>query len=324
MQQGDCSYSTSTTVEVIEPLTIPIVNCSESTVNSIRFEWGEIEGAVEYQLAFWLGGEFWLEDTSTDNFIEIDNLSELEEVTIEVIAVGENVCGSSSAGTQTCSTLACPEISWNLPSVACVGEEVSLAMENGFGENAQFVWTVENATTPQLESDGSYSTNWNQGGWQFLSLEVMGENGCTTALSDSIFVSDFYVEGSADTTVLFGSVVELQSFLGGEYRGDLSYLWTSSVEGELLDCQDCAALTVSVYEPTTFTLEVMDESGCVVTTSILVEVAYENRIAVPQCYFAKWRWSKRCFSNFGLEHRVRGIGNFQPLGQRSFPNPRCQ
>ncbi|MEZ4888925.1 MAG: gliding motility-associated C-terminal domain-containing protein [Chitinophagales bacterium] len=283
LEQGDCTYSTDFSVEIVAPLEVPVVNCGQSTEHSVYFYWDSIEEALEYNVVYHINNQGAIETMLPDTFIEINDLSEWDEVDIEVVAIGNGLCGNSLAGLGHCMTFGCPEVSLNLPDAACLGEPIAFDLSSSFSEDIPYVWSTSDESVPQLEENGIFTINWNQAGWQFIYLNVEDENGCIAAVSDSVFVGDFYLQMVADTAIMYGTSIELQGFVEGFYRGDLTYLWSSS-ENEVLGCENCPNLFVTPQIPTTYTLWATDENGCTATTSVSVDLVYENQLVLANAF----------------------------------------
>ncbi|MFK7903785.1 MAG: gliding motility-associated C-terminal domain-containing protein, partial [Chitinophagales bacterium] len=291
LTQGDCSYSTDLSVEVVAPLAAPVVNCSDNTANSVRFDWEIVEGASEYHITYLINSQNPTEEILNETTIEITNLSESDRVDIEVIAIGNNLCGNSLPGLQNCTASDCPSIGFDLADAACLGENISFdLMNNGFGENAQFSWMLSNGETLQLEPNGSQSIVWEQAGWQFLFVDVEDDNGCMTMAHDSVFVSNFHLQSMTDTTILLGASMELQGLVEGAYHGILDYQWMAS-DGQVVDCENCTTLDVSPTASTDYSLLVTDENGCMTSASVFVEVisgggevVLENQVIAPNAF----------------------------------------
>ncbi len=112
-------------VTIAETTPIPQVNCMEATTNSVVFEWGALGGLITYHVNYYVNGT--LQDTfnSSDTQLTVNNLLPNDEVSIEVIALNNGVCGNSEMGTANCIAQECPivELSFvDLQTEFCVGD----------------------------------------------------------------------------------------------------------------------------------------------------------------------------------------------------------
>ena len=118
MQQRACSYSTTTTTEILAPLAAPIIQCGTTTTNSAEFIWNDV-GASQYEITV----SSPTNGTNTTivngtNFTEM-GLPTGETVTATVIALGNAPCGNSPASnTASCSAEDCPTITPSIDNVA--------------------------------------------------------------------------------------------------------------------------------------------------------------------------------------------------------------
>ena len=93
------------------PLAPPVINCN-TTVNSITFSWNPVPGALSYQVNVLSGSLGILQDTS---YI-VTGLNANDQVSIEVIALGNGPCGNSSA-TASCVAVDCPDVQITFPTI---------------------------------------------------------------------------------------------------------------------------------------------------------------------------------------------------------------
>ncbi len=283
LEEGNCAYGADFEVEIVAALETPLVNCSESTVNSVRFEWAEIVGNSDYQVVYTINGQNSREEILSEANILIEDLLEGDRVDVEVIALGDAPCGNSLVVTAMCETLACPTVSWNLPIGACLEEEISLELHSTFGEDAEYMWTAPNGFLPETMNGNDFNFLPEEAGWQVLQLEVMDNNGCMTVVQDSIFISDFQVDTEQDTTIWLGTSMELSSEITGIHHGDLTYLWTSTEENTL-SCMDCPTPIVSPQNPANYELLIEDANGCTAKTAIFIDLIENYQVIAPNAF----------------------------------------
>ncbi len=111
-QEGDCSYTTSTTTTISQPLTAPTVTCGTTTTTSIVFNWTAVAGATGYNIT--LSGAAVDNQTTANTSFTVNGLSVNDEVTIVVEPIGGSPCGNGPTGTATCTAEDCPA----LPSIS--------------------------------------------------------------------------------------------------------------------------------------------------------------------------------------------------------------
>ncbi len=109
-QNGCVSNEASTTIEVFEPLTTPLVNCTGSTTSSVDFEWGAVDGATDYEVTYTVNGVDPVTETTSDTNLSVTGLAINDLVDISVIALGPPPCGNSEPGIADCTALDCPDI----------------------------------------------------------------------------------------------------------------------------------------------------------------------------------------------------------------------
>lgn len=119
--ENDCTSEVfSQTVQVDAPLAAPTINCS-STNTSITFSWDDIPGAIGYQIVDVTGPAGVLNGTS----YEVTGLNPGDAVTIQVIAEGTTICGTSMTE-ETCVAQDCPDFVFDIEPIADVCSDAGL------------------------------------------------------------------------------------------------------------------------------------------------------------------------------------------------------
>lgn len=94
------------TIEVVDPLPVPVIGCGIASLTSVEFGWTAIPGATGYLVTVDNGTPFTQDSTN----LIVEGLNQGDFVDIEVIALGNGPCGDSEPGTQTCEAGSCPTI----------------------------------------------------------------------------------------------------------------------------------------------------------------------------------------------------------------------
>lgn len=159
-ENGCQSEFFSQIVQVDNELSSPNITC-QSTTQSIIFSWDDIPGAFGYVVNEISG----LNGVQNGNTITYNNLTPGQEVSIEVIAFGNSVCGNSS-NTFTCFANDCPNIDLQLEPVndICLDHtsdsiplEVSILGSDGTGVgNWSGVGVVDNTFYPNIAGSGTH------------------------------------------------------------------------------------------------------------------------------------------------------------------------
>ncbi|MFK7807189.1 MAG: PKD-like domain-containing protein, partial [Saprospiraceae bacterium] len=126
LNNGVCEYTAVTEITVDEALEAPEIICN-STVSSVSFSWGEVEGATAYIV----NG---VEQSGTS--YEANSLQPNEQVTISVEAINDGTCGNSFAQS-TCIAEDCPIMTLQIEEVESLCEtsgSISLQINTTGGE----------------------------------------------------------------------------------------------------------------------------------------------------------------------------------------------
>ena len=255
-----CEVFDSITIEVIEILPPPVINCSNITNNSITFVWDDISGANGYEVS--INGGAWITPSGSLEHIA-GGLNLNETVTIEVRGLSD--C-DGEIGTTQCTVPNCNPPSVNVDNIThvnCYGGSDGQLMVTGFGDNPPFTYHIEgiDTTTTGVFNNllpGSYIIN------------VTGSLGCTGSTqaivvepaviqTQGVLETNASCNGGAD-----GSVSVTAS--GGVYP--YAYSWSVLQNDSLItglpvgtyyvtvtDANNCSAVdSVSVIEPALLTL----------------------------------------------------------------------
>lgn len=146
--ENDCTAELfSQTLEVETQLDAPFITCM-TTDNSITFTWADVPGAIDYEVVVLDGPAGTLDGTS----YAVTSLVPNQEVTIQVTAIGNSVCGNSVAEA-TCVAQDCPPLSVAITGTEaiCTGESATLTFDFDATSDGPFtvVYTI-NGTDNQM------------------------------------------------------------------------------------------------------------------------------------------------------------------------------
>jgi gliding motility-associated-like protein len=146
-----CTSQTFTaSIEVEEPLPIPVVTCGANPV-SVTFNWDPIPGVTQYLISI-DGGPFTPTNLTTH---QITGLNQGDPaITIQVIAVGNGPCGNSGIGTASCAPKPCEPIDVTINPVSSICLTASAAavqlVANAAGSDGSgtYSWSGPGITNP--------------------------------------------------------------------------------------------------------------------------------------------------------------------------------
>lgn len=152
-----------------------------------------------------------------------------------------------------------------------------------FGEQNGVIDLSNNSNTLVYSLDNeNYSEN-----TLFDSLEAgsymvyaTDQYGCLYTTTTEIYQQEeIFVQLPSDTTIAFGASFIIVPNTNSE--GELTYFWPESAG---LDCNDCNTPNAQPFEDILYTLEVVDENGCVAKDEILVRVSREEQVFIPNIF----------------------------------------
>ncbi|MDN3633191.1 hypothetical protein QWY85_00895, partial [Neolewinella lacunae] len=104
---AECTVSNQFTIEVIAPLSAPVVSCgTPEELESITFNWDPVVGATGYELDFSDGNSATL--TAAETSFTVSGLDPGTTLTISIYATGTGPCPDGPTTTLECSTAPCP------------------------------------------------------------------------------------------------------------------------------------------------------------------------------------------------------------------------
>ncbi|MEO1258182.1 MAG: choice-of-anchor L domain-containing protein [Bacteroidota bacterium] len=193
-----CEVYDTITIEVLEDLAAPVVNCISVTDNSIEFAWEEVFGATEYLVSI-NGGIFGPPNNGALGHL-VDGLGFSEEVTIEVVGVGpcDGETGSTSCITPSC---AAPTLTIeNINDITCFGETNGLISALATGGAGDYDYSIDGTNT----GPNSVFTSLSGGEYE---IGVIDSWGCLNSILVTINEPDslFAVEEILNEVSCFGA-----------------------------------------------------------------------------------------------------------------------
>lgn len=218
--QNGCEDQSTETIEVVAPLTAPVVSCSNTTFTSVEFDWNAEVGVDSFQVTVNGGAPFFQDSTN----LFLDGFSDGEMVRIFVSALSSGPCGNGPVGIGDCTTDSCPTITVTPPAnqTFCLGDMNNtltlIAAQNGAGGAGQFTFGGPGVS----ESAGVYSFDADAAGiGSHIITAEYNESVCSGMATFEFTVaapptSDFTLNGSTtNLTVCEGELFTLA------YNGDL-------------------------------------------------------------------------------------------------------
>lgn len=238
-ENGCPSLLFADSILVVDSLENPVVNCVPST-NEVVFEWPAVPNATDYQVNLINGQSGTLSGTS---YI-VDGISANDTITIELLAIGDNICGPSST-MATCVAEDCPAVNFELPVVGplCdngMADTMRLAA-NVLGGNGSGTLTWSG---PGVAPDGSFNPNAPSVNPPSANIRIAYQEG--NCLYDSVFQLVVNRQPTADFT-FDNTICESDSLLV-EYTGNgtpgATYDWQFE-NGQILSGSGQGPYTIS-------------------------------------------------------------------------------
>ena len=258
----------TTTVEVSEPLTTPVIGCGVASFTSVEFGWDPITGATGYEVSI-NGGTPFTQDST--NFL-VDGLNQGDIVNITVIALGDGPCGDSASSSQDCEAGSCPTITLTpMDDMSfCTGAANNVvtlsAMQSGGAGTGVFEFVGAGVT----ENNGVYTFDADAAGPGTHQIDVLySETICTATTFSTMTVT----ETPESPFVLNGSDMPLTVCEGEEfniaYTGPLTMADGATFDWNFAGAATMANVTFEAYNAIfatagTYTIELtVTLDGCV-------------------------------------------------------------
>ena len=254
-----CEYMDSVSTEVIAPLETPIITCDDATTQSVSFSWTDL-GVASYTLTYSVNGGMAVSQTLVLTSFELTGLNPEDVVDISVIAIGTPPCGNSEAGTQSCSTLACPDVTFDFtpPALICSTDgQIQLEVTvNNQSTAAPVVWSGSAA----LSAEGIFDP----------ALATLGTNTVTVSISEigCDYSASFEVEVLPTPIAAFtaGNEICVENSVQVSYQGtatsDANLIWDFD-GGDLASGDVGGDFELMWPTPGTYTISLqIDDEGC--------------------------------------------------------------
>ncbi len=246
-----CEVFDSITIEVKDVLDAPIINCTSVSNNSITFEWGDVPGAMGYQVSI-NGATITIPNNGPLSHI-VTGLNLSETVTIDVFAIGncDGLTGTASCNTPDCDA---PAISIdNLNHINCAGDGDGSIMASATGGAGDYTFMLDSTIT---NVTGIF--NGLDGG--DYELTVIDGWGCPNALNVTIAEPDslLVAEDILNDITCFGDNDGTATALVSGGIAPYEFLWDS---GEMTET--ATNLSAGIQ-----TVQVIDANGCVANDNL--------------------------------------------------------
>lgn len=255
----DFCDSVHTTTLLVQEEIVPnfetIPTCMDEENGSINLT---VSGGVEpysYQ---------WNVNNLTSN--EIQGLSTGEyEVTIT------DAYNCKITATVTVEALTNIELDIGVQDIICYGEE------NGMID-------LSNNPTGLMYSldDLNYSANtlYDSLAFGVYTIYATDQYGCKYSSTIEILQEEeIFVQLPKDTIIKFGESIEIIPFTNAD--GAISYYWE---EEDGLDCNDCFSPFAQPVNDMIYTLEIIDENGCIAKDEMLIQIERDDQIYIPNIF----------------------------------------
>ena len=238
-----------------------------------------------------------------------NNSQSLEEDLMEVPAGNYTVVITDERGCTTTSmvTLGEPEdllIDFNSTDVSCFGlQDGSVNIESSGGQTP-YLYSVDGGVS--FETSSSIS-NLSAGMYDLVVQDIMG-------CEDSILLT---INEPKQTFLILDSIAEIrlgesytiEAFINIPNENISTIIWTPDDNTNCAD--DCLSLEVSPLQDTEYTLQVVDQNGCVNETFTTVLVDSEVSIYIPNAFSPNFDGVNDFFMIFAEEPGIKQVKSFK-------------
>lgn len=298
VEENGCNSATITREILVDPLLeAPVIDCDPS-FSSILFTWNRLTSTEGYQVNVIDGPPG---DLLVDTAYQISNLMPGTSVTLEVIALSDNTCPSSSTEI-TCSTLPCPDIDLNIEAVPALcfdGNNPAIDLEYtvaGDTTGSVVSWSgngIQDAQTGIWQVDASMI---GQDNWVFVELVqdvcVVTDSFNITVFQqpEAAFTLDSVLCVSDNTTINFTGIATDSATFNWIFNPPLPY----PISGP-------GPHSIQFDQAGTYTLALeIEDNGCVSTsstTTILVEPLLDVPVISCEATFTSIEFSWEAVDN---------------------------
>ena len=198
--------------------------------------------------------------------------------------------GCSYVDSLELEVFAAPEASFNLTEQVCVGDPVFIEF-TGSASNISdggFDWSgFDGGNILSGLGGGPYELDWSNSGMKTITLQVTTDDGCTDSITENINVTELGLLTESPLSINLGDSVAINVLRDPNSSSEssiASYSWNNV---ETLSCSDCPSPMASPQISTTYTVEAVDEDGCVAAESILVNVIIPEpipQLTIPSAF----------------------------------------
>ena len=183
----------------------------------------------------------------------------------------------------------------------CFGDATGAIFFDGFGGSPPFQYSIDGSTfTDQLSFEGLTAG--------VYSVSIRDDRGCINMLESEIFQPDqLIVDAGMDTAIDLGFSTQLLATLQPLGK-PVDFLWSPNG-----NCLDCPFNEVSPLRSTTYTVQIVDEDGCIAVDSVEVLVFANRPIYIPNSFSPNGDGFNDFLTVYGgiAVERVQGIRKLQ-------------
>lgn len=260
---NNCTSTFSETIQAPNPLSINLttnnIQCANTTNGRVMSEVGGGVGAYTY---LWSTGA-----NSAD-------LSNLGAGTYDLTITDENNCEVSAS-----ASLIAPDsiaVSTDIMQPICVGETGSIA------------FMITGGTQPfTAQLNGNNLSNTNQAEQLVAgtyNLVIQDANNCTVEATDLVIneIIPVMVQLGEDQQINLGESLTLTPEVSNGVP-PYTFNWVTT-DDTSIDCLDCESPTVTPYNNTAYTLDIIDANGCSSIANVNVRVTKNRNIYAPNAF----------------------------------------
>ncbi|MGB0390567.1 MAG: PKD domain-containing protein [Salibacteraceae bacterium] len=250
--KADSNYSVSTLACYDQPTEIGI---PADTISGITYSWTPSTGL-------------------SDSTIHNPTVTSTSNATY--LLVVNHVCTDSVINTVTVTPISAATDSL---FIICSDNPTFTQMGNSNGTGVEFVWSTNSSLTDTLNTslnDSSFTTT-QTSTFKYYYFNVTSAQGCQEIDSLQVVISDQTVSISSDTFICQDDTIQL-SAQNSFPVNEMDFYWTPT--SAIIGANDTSKITVAPLINTYYYLSAINDSGCIYSDSILVEVSKINNQTV--------------------------------------------
>ncbi len=192
---------------------------------------------------------------------------------------GTNAFGCTDVATIIINVIDCEPVVplFNLPSPACVGDCFEITDEST-GAVAEWAWDFGGAVTPGTSTEQSPTICVTTAGIYTIALTTTSTTGAISTVSHTLTVYENPILVAVNDTIidLGGSATLVAATLSTG-----TFTWSPSKD---LDCPDCQLTQADPAESVTYTVNLVDQNGCMASDTVMVLVNFVEGVGVPTAF----------------------------------------